>query len=218
MKKPLFLLIVVIVSGINAFAQKPIPSPTPAPFLMEVEDVFYISGRGTVTTGKIERGSVKVGDMIEIVGIGATKSATVSGIEMFRKMVDEAKAGDTVGILLRGVEKADVERGRVLVKPGSLASASKLKVKIDMVPVAEGGRKTPITSGFRPQVMIGLGSFSGTVTLAGGRTQAAAGDKAVEIDIELSQPAALEKGRAISLREYGKTVATGVITAVIPQK
>jgi len=213
---PLFLA--AIIFSASAFGQKPTPTPVSQPFLMAVEDVFYINGRGVIATGKVERGTLKVGDTVEIVGSKATKPATVSGIEMSRKTVDEAKASDNVGVMLRGVEKADVERGQVLAKPGSIASQTKFKAKIDLTPAAEGGRKMPIASGFRPQVIIRTGSFAGTLILAAGRSQAAAGDTAVEAEIELTQPAALEKGQVITLREFGKTIASGVVTAVIPSK
>lgn len=209
------LLIALLVLPLSAFAQK--PTPTPA-FKMPVEDVFSISGRGTVATGKIERGSLRVGDMVEIVGIKETRSTTVVAIEMFRKLVNEANAGDTVGVMLRGIEPTDVVRGQVLAKPGSIKAYTTFRAKIDMVPAAEGGRKAPLTSGSRLQVMIGAGSFSGTLILAGGRTKAAAGEKAIEIQVELTQPAALETGASITLRENGKTVAAGVVIAVIPPK
>ena len=209
------LLIALLVLPLAIFAQK--PTPTPA-LKMPVEDVFSISGRGTVATGKIERGSLKVGDTVEIVGIKETRSTSVVAIEMFRKLVDEAKAGDTVGVMLRGVQMADVERGQVLAKPGSIKAYTTFRAKIDMVPASEGGRKTPFTSGSRPQVTIGTGSFSGTMTLAAGRSKAAAGDKAIEIEVVLTQPAALEPGASITLRDYGKTVAAGVVIAVIPPK
>ncbi len=209
------LLIALLVLPLSAFAQK--PTPTPA-FKMPVEDVFSISGRGTVATGKIERGSLKVGDMVEIVGIKETRSTAVVAIEMFRKLVNEANAGDTVGVMLRGIEPTDVERGQVLAKPGSIKAYTTFRAKIDMVPAAEGGRKAPLTNGSRLQVMIGAGSFSGTMIFAGGRSKAAAGEKAIEIQVELTQPAALETGASITLRENGKTVAAGVVIAVIPPK
>lgn len=209
------LLLAFLIFPLSAFAQK--PTPTPA-FLMPVEDVFSISGRGTVATGKIERGSVKVGDRVEIVGIKETRSTTVVAIEMFRKLVDEAKAGDTVGVMLRGVEKTDVERGQVIAFPGSVSTFTKFKAKIDAAAAAEGGRKTPFASGFKPQVMIRIGSFSGTVTLPAGKAKVAAGEKGVEIEIELTQPAVLEKGLPIALREYGKTIATGTVISMTPQK
>ncbi len=212
------LLVAAVILSASAFGQKPTPTPVSQPFLMAVEDVFYINGRGLIATGKIERGLLKVGDAVEIVGGKATKPATVSAIEMFRKMVDEAKAGDNVGVLLRGVEKTDVERGQILAKPGSIASHTKFKAKIDLTPAAEGGRKMPIASGFRPQVIIRTASFTGTLILAAGKAQAAAGDTAVEVEIELTQPAALEKGQVVTLREFGKTIASGVVTAVTPSK
>ncbi|MBK9214919.1 MAG: hypothetical protein IPM59_04865 [Chloracidobacterium sp.] len=188
------------------------------PFLLAVEDVFSISGRGTIAVGKIERGSVKVGDAVEIVGAKAVTPTTVTAIEMFRKIVTEAKAGDNVGLMLRGVDKTAVERGNVIAKPGSINTFARFKAKIDVLSTAEGGRAKPLPTGFRPLAAIRTGSFSGVMTLPAGRAEAAPGEKGVEVEIELTQAAPLEKGTVIALREYGRTVAKGTVTEVIPPK
>ena len=212
MLRSLLLLAIFAISSIAAFAQEG------QPFLLAVEDVFSISGRGTVASGKIERGTVKVGDAVEIVGPNGATATTVTGIEMFRKMLTEAKAGDNVGLLLRGVEKTAVERGNVIAKPGSIKTFTRFKAKIDVMSVAEGGRAKPLPNGFRPLVEIRTGSFSGVLAVPAGKTEMAPGDKGVEVEIELTQAAPLEKGTVIALREYGKTVAKGIVTAVITQK
>jgi elongation factor Tu len=215
MKKTLFAALVIAACSILTFAQKPTPSQASQPFLLAVEDVFYIAGRGTVATGQIERGTLSTGDTIEIVGYGPTKSATVSGIEMFRRSLTEAKAGDNVGVLLRGVEKTDVQRGQVLAKPGSIRAFTKAKINFDLLTAAEGGRRTPIADGYRPQIMARTGSFSGTVTLLRGKTSVAPGDKGIEAEIELSEAAPLEKGQTIALREGGRNVGSATVLALI---
>lgn len=212
MLRPLFLLALFAVSSNVAFGQES------QPFLLAVEDVFSISGRGTIATGKIERGTVKVGDAVEIVGSNGVMPTTITGIEMFRKMVTEAKAGDSVGLMLRGVEKTAVERGNVVAKPGSIKTFTRFKAKIDVMSVAEGGRTKPLPNGFRPLVEVRTGSFSGVLTLPAGKTELAPGEKGIEVEIELTQAAPLEKGTAIALREYGRTIAKGLVIALIPTK
>ncbi|HQX55881.1 MAG TPA: EF-Tu/IF-2/RF-3 family GTPase [Pyrinomonadaceae bacterium] len=218
MRHFIFLVGIMIFASVASPSQSPTGEAQNKPFLMSVEDVFYISGRGVVATGKIERGTIKTGDTVEIIGIRATKTATVSGIERFRKIVAEGTAGEIVGIMLRGVERMDVERGQVIADPGSTKAFTKFRAKIDLTLVSDGGRKTPMASGFRPQVMIRTGSFSGSLTFSLGKTQAAAGDKDVEVEIELTQPAPLEKGQPFTFREFGRAIATGVVSDVIPPK
>lgn len=213
MLRVLYLFVIIAASSFAGLAQ-----PANEPFLLAVEDVFSISGRGTIATGKIERGSLKVGDAVEVVGSKGITASTITAIEMFRKMVTEAKAGDEVGLLLRGVDKAAVERGNVIAKPGSIKTFTKFKAKIDVLTTAEGGRAKPLPNGFRPLVEIRTGSFSGVLVLQAGKAELAQGEKGVEVEIELTQAAPLEKGTVIALREYGRTVAKGTVTAVIPPK
>ncbi len=183
---------------------------------MAVEDVFSIAGRGTVVTGKIERGSLKSGDTIEIVGVKPSRTATVTGIEVFRKLLTEAKTGENVGVLLRGVEKADVERGQVLAKPGSIKAFTRFKAKIDMATAAEGGRRTPFFDGYRPQIYARTGGFSGSITLPRGKVEVAPGEKGIEVEIVLTQATPLEKGQIVTIREGGRTVGSGTVIALIP--
>lgn len=218
MRKFLLFVFALAVCSLTAYSQKPTPTPAPQPFLMAVEDSFYIAGRGVVATGKIERGAVKVGDALEIVGSNGITPTTVTGIEMFRKSLTEAKAGDNVGLLLRGVDKSAVARGDVIARPGSIKTFKRFKAKVDVLSTAEGGRAKPLPAGFRPLVEIRTGSFSGVMTFPAGESEAAPGEKAVEVEMEITQAAPLEKGTVIALREYGRTVAKGVVTALIPPK
>jgi elongation factor Tu len=194
--------------------------PTPKrdiekPLLMAIEDVFSISGRGTVVTGRIERGKVKVGDEIELVGIHAQpKKTVVTGVEMFRKILDEGQAGDNVGLLLRGIEKNDVERGMVAAIPGSITPHTKFKAQIYALKKEEGGRHTPFFAGYRPQFYFRTTDVTGSVTLPQGVEMVMPGDN-IELDIELIQPVALEKESRFAIREGGKTVGAGVVTKVI---
>lgn len=210
--------IAVFVFAFAAFAQKPAPSPVAkdVPFLMAVEDTFYISGRGVVAVGKIERGKVKTGDTVEIVGGKETKTATIAGVELASKMVTEAEAGASVGLLLRGLGNTDVARGNVIAKPGSVKMATKLKARIDLLPTAEGGRKLPAASGFRPQVIIGKASNSGVITLPAGRAEIKPGDKGVEVEIVLDRASPVDDGVMITLRESGKTIGSGVVLSSSP--
>ncbi|MBI2007180.1 MAG: elongation factor Tu [Candidatus Blackburnbacteria bacterium] len=194
-----------------------IPTPerdTDKPFLMPVEDVFSIKGRGTVATGRIERGRVKVNEEIEIVGIRDTKKTVVTGIEMFRKSLDEGQAGDNVGILLRGVEKDDIERGQVLAKPGTITPHKEFEAEIYVLTKEEGGRHTPFFSGYKPQFYIRTTDVTGEVTLPEGVEMVMPGDNA-KIKAKLIQPVAMEDGLRFAIREGGRTVGAGVISKVI---
>jgi elongation factor Tu len=184
------------------------------PFLMSIEDVFSIKGRGTVVTGRIERGIVKVNDEIEIIGLRDTKKTVVTGVEMFRKTLDQGQAGDNVGILLRGVEKDDVERGQVLAKPGSITPHSQFEAEVYILTKEEGGRHTPFFSGYRPQFYIRTTDVTGEVTLPSGVEMVMPGDSA-KMNIKLIQPVAMEEGFQFAIREGGHTVGAGVISKII---
>ncbi|NCT55506.1 elongation factor Tu [bacterium] len=183
------------------------------PFLMPVEDVFSISGRGTVATGKIERGVVKVGEEVEIVGIKDTIKTTVTGVEMFRKELDQGQAGDNVGILLRGVERDSIERGQVLAKSGSIKPHKKFKAKVYILSKEEGGRHTPFFTGYRPQFYVRTTDVTGNVTLPAGTEMVMPGDN-VAMDVELITPIAIELETRFAIREGGKTVGAGVVTEI----
>ena len=194
-----------------------IPTPereTDKPFLMAVEDVFSIKGRGTVVTGRIERGTVKVNEEIEIVGIKATKKSVVTGIEMFHKLLAQGHAGDSAGILLRGVEKDDVERGQVLAKPGSITPHSDFEAEVYILSKEEGGRHTPFFKGYRPQFYVRTTDVTGEVILPEGVEMAMPGDT-TKMTVKLITPVAMEEGLRFAVREGGKTVGAGVITKVL---
>ena len=184
------------------------------PFMMPIEDVFSISGRGTVVTGRIERGQVKVGEEVEIVGFKPTVKKVVTGVEMFRKLLDSGVAGDNVGILLRGVEKADVERGQVLAKPGSIKPHTKFKAEVYVLSKDEGGRHTPFFNGYRPQFYIRTTDVTGSLHLGEGVEMIMPGDN-TQISAELIAPVALEKGARFAIREGGRTVGAGTVTEII---
>jgi len=184
------------------------------PFLMPVEDVFSIKGRGTVATGRIEKGIVKVNDEIEIVGLKDTRKAVVTGVEMFHKMLDQGQAGDNVGLLLRGVEKDDIERGQVLAKPGSITPHTEFKAEVLLLKKEEGGRHTPIFSGYRPQVFIRTTDVTGDITLPEGMEMVMPGDNAT-VNIKLIKPVAMQSGQRFAIREGGLTVGAGAITEII---
>lgn len=193
--------------------------PTPAratdkTFLMPVEDVFSISGRGTVVTGRIERGIIKVNEEVEIVGIRPTQKTTVTGIEMFRKLLDEGQAGDNCGCLLRGTKKEDVERGQVLAKPGTIKPHKKFKGEAYILTKEEGGRHTPFFNGYRPQFYFRTTDVTGVVTLKAGTEMVMPGDR-VEVTVELIAPIAMEKELRFAIREGGRTVGAGVVTEII---
>ena len=183
------------------------------PFLMPVEDVFSITGRGTVGTGRIERGIVKVGDEIEIIGMGDQKKTTVTGVEMFRKLLDEGRAGDNAGMLLRGVDKGDLKRGQVLAVPGSITPHTKFKSSVYILKKEEGGRHTPFFNGYRPQFYFRTTDVTGVVTLPSGTEMVMPGDN-VEFEVELITPIAMDKELRFAIREGGHTVGAGVVTDI----
>jgi elongation factor Tu len=184
------------------------------PFLLPIEDIFTITGRGTVVTGRVERGELKLNDTVEIVGIKPTKSTVVTGIEMFRKQLDSAMAGDNAGLLLRGVEKNDVERGQVLAKPGSIKPYAKFTAQVYALKKEEGGRHTPFFNGYRPQFYFRTTDVTGTIALKEGVEMVMPGDN-VELTVELISPVAIENGTKFSIREGGRTVGAGSIVKII---
>jgi elongation factor Tu len=194
-----------------------IPEPerdTDKPFLMPIEDVFSISGRGTVVTGRVERGIVHVGDEIEIVGIRPTTTTTCTGVEMFRKLLDEGRAGDNVGVLLRGTKREDVERGQVLAKPGTITPHTKFESEVYVLSKEEGGRHTPFFAGYRPQFYFRTTDVTGNVTLPEGVEMVMPGDN-IKMVVELVAPIAMEEGLRFAIREGGRTVGAGVVAKVI---
>jgi elongation factor Tu len=184
------------------------------PFLMPVEDVFSIKGRGTVATGRIEKGIIKINDEIEIVGLRDTRKAIVTGVEMFHKLLDQGQAGDNVGLLLRGVEKDDIERGQVLSKPGAITPHTEFKAEVLLLKKDEGGRHTPIFSGYRPQVFIRTTDVTGDLTLPEGMEMVMPGDNAT-VTVKLIKPVAMQPGQRFAIREGGLTVGAGAITEII---
>jgi len=188
--------------------------PIDKPFLMPIEDVFTISGRGTVVTGRVERGIVKVGEEVEIVGLGETRKTVATGVEMFRKLLDEGRAGDNVGVLLRGIGKEDVERGQVLAKPGSITPHTKFKTEAYILTKEEGGRHTPFFKGYRPQFYFRTTDVTGVAQLPEGIEMVMPGDN-VTLEVELITAIAMEEGLRFAIREGGRTVGAGVVTAVV---
>jgi elongation factor Tu len=184
------------------------------PFLMPVEDVFSITGRGTVATGRVEQGVINTGDEVEIVGIKDTTKTVVTGVEMFRKILDEGRAGDNIGALLRGTKREEIERGQVLCKPGSITPHTKYKAEVYCLKKEEGGRHTPFVSGYRPQFYFRTTDVTGVVNLPEGREFVAPGENA-EMEVELIQPIAMDQGLRFAIREGGRTVGSGVVTEVI---
>ena len=194
-----------------------IPTPTrqvDKPFLMPVEDIFSISGRGTVATGRVERGIVKVGETVEIIGIRDTRSTVVTGVEMFKKLLDEGRAGDNVGLLLRGVDRKEIERGQVIAKPGSITPHTKFKAEAYILTKEEGGRHTPFFSGYRPQFYFRTTDVTGVAHLPEGVEMVMPGDN-IAMEIELITPIAMEKGLRFAIREGGRTVGAGTISDII---
>ncbi len=194
-----------------------IPEPkreTDKPFLMPVEDVFTITGRGTVATGRVERGVVKIGDELEIVGMGSKLKTVVTGVEMFRKLLDQAQAGDNIGLLLRGIQRDDIERGQVLAKPGSIHPHTKFKASVYVLKQNEGGRHTPFFNGYRPQFYFRTTDVTGTIKLQDGVEMVMPGDN-VQMEIELITPIACEQGLRFAIREGGRTVGSGVVSEII---
>ena len=184
------------------------------PFLMPVEDVFSITGRGTVGTGRVESGIIKVGDDVEMIGMGETKKTTVTGVEMFRKLLDEGRAGDNAGLLLRGVDKEELTRGMVLAKPGSITPHTKFKASVYVLKKDEGGRHTPFFNGYRPQFYFRTTDVTGVATLPGGTEMVMPGDN-VELEVELIIPIAMDKELRFAIREGGHTVGAGVVTEIV---
>jgi elongation factor Tu len=194
-----------------------IPTPqraTDKPFLMPVEDVFSIAGRGTVATGRVERGKIKVGEEVEIVGLRPTQKTVITGVEMFRKLLDEGMAGDNIGALLRGLKREDVERGQVLAKPGSITPHTKFKAQIYVLTKEEGGRHTPFFKGYRPQFYFRTTDVTGTVKLPENVEMVMPGDN-IAIEVELITPVAMEAQLRFAVREGGRTVGSGVVAEVI---
>ena len=188
--------------------------PTDQPFLMPVEDVFTITGRGTVATGRVERGVVKVSDEVEIVGLKAEKPKTVvTGVEMFRKLLDQAEAGDNIGVLLRGIDRKDIERGQVLAKPGTIHPHTKYKAEVYILTKEEGGRHTPFFNGYRPQFYFRTTDVTGVIELPAGTEMVMPGDN-VTMSIELITPRAIEKGLRFAIREGGRTVGSGIVSDI----
>jgi len=202
-----------LLTAMDSYFQDPVREAD-KPFIMPIEDVFTISGRGTVVTGKVERGQLKLNEEVEIIGIRPTKKTVVTGIEMFNKLLDDAQAGDNVGTLLRGVDKKEVERGQVLAKPGSITPHSKFKGQIYCLSKEEGGRHSPFFTGYRPQFYFRTTDITGTVKLPEGKEMVMPGDN-TEIIGELIHPIAMEKGLRFAIREGGKTVASGQVTDII---
>jgi elongation factor Tu len=194
-----------------------IPTPqraTDKPFLMPVEDVFSISGRGTVATGRVERGIIKVGEEVEIVGLRPTQKTVVTGVEMFRKLLDEGRAGDNIGALLRGLKREDVERGQVLSKPGSITPHTKFKGQVYVLTKEEGGRHTPFFNGYRPQFYFRTTDVTGSLNLPAGVEMVMPGDN-VAVEVELITTVAMEKELRFAIREGGRTVGSGVVSEII---
>ena len=202
-----------LMKAVDEFIPEP-KRPLDQPFLMPIEDVFTITGRGTVVTGRIERGKVKVGDTVEIVGITETKTSTVTGIEMFRKTLDEGLAGDNVGALLRGIDKEGVERGQVLAAPGTIKPHTKFKANVYILSKDEGGRHTPFFSNYRPQFYVRTTDVTGTIKLPANVEMVMPGDNVI-MDVELVMPVAIEQGMRFAIREGGRTVGAGVVDSII---
>ncbi len=202
-----------LMSSVDGYIPEPVRD-VDKPFLMPVEDVFSISGRGTVATGRVERGIVNVGDEVEIVGIGETRKTVATGVEMFRKLLDQGRAGDNVGVLLRGVKKDEIERGQVLSKPASILPHLKFRGEVYILTKEEGGRHTPFFNGYRPQFYFRTTDVTGLVTLPEGREMVMPGDN-VSLDVELITPIAMERELRFAIREGGRTVGAGVVTEVV---
>lgn len=194
----------------------PTPSrPVDEPFLMPVEDVFTITGRGTVATGRVERGVVKLQDEVEIVGLSTqSKKTVVTGVEMFRKLLDQAEAGDNIGVLLRGIQRDEIERGQVLAKPGTIHPHTKFKSQVYVLTKEEGGRHTPFFNGYRPQFYFRTTDVTGVIDLPQGTEMVMPGDN-IDMTIELITPIAIEKGLRFAIREGGRTVGSGVVSEII---
>jgi len=205
--------ILKLMEAVDSFVQEPLRD-IDKPFLMPVEDVFTISGRGTVVTGRVERGVVKVGEEIEIVGFKATQKTVATGVEMFRKLLDEGQAGDNIGVLLRGTKREEVERGQVLAKPGSITPHTRFNAEAYVLTKEEGGRHTPFFNGYRPQFYFRTTDVTGVVKLPEGTEMVMPGDN-INVEIELITPVAMDEGLKFAIREGGRTVGAGVVTKII---
>jgi elongation factor Tu len=205
--------ILELMEAIDSYVPTP-ERPVDKPFLVPIEDVFSISGRGTVVTGRVERGVIKVGEEVEIVGLGETRKTVATGVEMFRKLLDEGRAGDNVGVLLRGVGKEEVERGQVLAKPGSITPHTKFKAEVYILTKEEGGRHTPFFKGYRPQFYFRTTDVTGVAELPEGVEMVMPGDN-VNMQVDLISPIAMEKELRFAIREGGRTVGAGVVTEVV---
>jgi elongation factor Tu len=202
-----------LMDAVDSYIPEP-KRPVDQPFLMPIEDVFSISGRGTVVTGRIERGIVKVNEEIEIVGIKATQKTTCTGIEMFRKLLDEGRAGDNAGVLLRGTKKEEVERGQVLCKPGSITPHTTFECEVYILTKEEGGRHTPFFKNYRPQFYFRTTDVTGSVSLPAGTEMVMPGDN-IKLNVELIAPIAMEEGLRFAIREGGRTVGAGVVAKIL---
>ncbi len=203
-----------LMDAVDTYIEQPLRE-TEKPFLMPIEDVFSITGRGTVATGRIEKGIVKVNEEVEILGFGLQKKTTCTGIEMFRKLLDEGLAGDNVGLLLRGVDKNEIERGMVIAKIGSIKPHTKFKAQIYVLKKEEGGRHTPFFNNYRPQFYFRTTDVTGSVNLPEGKEMVLPGDNLSDIEVELISPIAMDEGLKFSIREGGRTVGAGVVTKII---
>ncbi len=210
---PEYKCILELMDAVDSYIPTPV-RPLDKPFLMPVEDVFGIKGRGTVVTGRIERGIIKTGEEIEIIGITETRKTTVTGVEMFKKLLDEGQAGDNVGCLLRGIERVDVQRGQVLAKPGSIKPHMNFEAEVYILSKEEGGRHTPFFNGYRPQFYLRTTDVTGSIKLPEGVEMIMPGDN-VTMVVELIQPVAVEDGLRFAIREGGRTVGAGVVTKII---
>jgi elongation factor Tu len=210
---PAYACIQELMDAVDSYIPTP-ERPVDRPFLMPVEDVFGIKGRGTVATGRVERGKVKVGEEVEIVGIRPTRKVVVTGVEMFKKLLDEGQAGDNVGCLLRGIERDDIERGQVLAKPASVTPHTKFIARVYVLTKEEGGRHTPFYNGYRPQFYLRTTDVTGNIGLPEGAEMVMPGDN-VDMTVELITPIALETGQRFAIREGGRTVGAGAITTII---
>jgi len=205
--------IVKLMEAVDSYIPQP-KREVEKPFLMPVEDVFTISGRGTVATGRVERGKIKVGEEVEIVGMKATAKTVVTGVEMFRKLLDEGQAGDNLGCLLRGVKREDVERGQVLAAPGSITPHTKYEAEVYVLSKEEGGRHTPFFNGYRPQFYFRTTDVTGVVQLPEGTEMVMPGDN-VRVSVELITPIAMDEGLRFAIREGGRTVGAGVVSKIL---
>ncbi|NLB78691.1 MAG: elongation factor Tu, partial [Clostridiaceae bacterium] len=212
--EPKYACIFELMKAVDDYIPTP-ARPTDLPFLMPVEDVFTITGRGTVATGRVERGTIKVGDEVEIVGLmDEPRKTVVTGVEMFRKILDSAVAGDNIGALLRGVQRTDIERGQVLAKPGSITPHTKFSAQVYVLTAGEGGRSKPFFSGYRPQFYFRTTDVTGNIKLPDGVEMCMPGDH-VTMEIELITPIAMEKGLRLAIREGGRNVGSGAVVDVL---